>query len=36
VLEPLVEIAPDIVIPGAGPAKQRLQDCAGQDVERLA
>ncbi len=36
VLEPLVEIAPDVVIPGAGPAKQRLQDCAGQDVERLA
>ena len=36
VLEPLVEIAPEVVIPGAGPAKQRLRDCAGQDVERLA
>jgi 2-amino-4-hydroxy-6-hydroxymethyldihydropteridine diphosphokinase len=36
VLEPLVEIAPDVVIPGAGPAKERLQACAGQDVERIA
>jgi 2-amino-4-hydroxy-6-hydroxymethyldihydropteridine diphosphokinase len=36
VLAPLVEIAPDAAIPGAGAAKQCLARCAGQRIERIA
>ncbi len=36
VLAPLVEIAPDCVIPGLGPAANWLARCAGQSVSRLA
>jgi len=35
VLQPLLEIAPDIVIPGSGPAAESLTMITGQDVERL-
>ena len=35
VLQPLLEIAPDCVIPGIGPAAAALQQCAGQQLERL-
>lgn len=35
VLAPLVEIAPDLVIPGAGLARDLLPRLAGQRVERL-
>lgn len=35
VLMPLVEIAPHAVIPGRGTAKDLLQRCADQDVERI-
>lgn len=35
VLYPLTEIAPDLVIPGHGPAAALLAACAGQGVERL-
>jgi len=35
VLQPLVEIAPDCVIPGVGRADDALQRCAGQSLERL-
>ena len=34
VLKPLVEIAPDVSIPGRGAAKNLLADCADQKVER--
>jgi 2-amino-4-hydroxy-6-hydroxymethyldihydropteridine diphosphokinase len=36
VLKPLLEIAPDVVIPGRGPAREALKACAGQQVERMA
>ncbi len=36
VLQPLLEIAPDIGIPGVGQARQALQNCPGQRVEKLA
>ena len=35
VLQPLVEIAPDCVIPGVGRADEAAQRCAGQSLERL-
>jgi 2-amino-4-hydroxy-6-hydroxymethyldihydropteridine diphosphokinase len=35
VLEPLLEIAPQISIPGAGPARECLARCSGQPVERM-
>lgn len=35
VLQPLVEIAPDCVIPGVGRADEASQRCAGQSLERL-
>ncbi len=36
VLQPLLEIAPDCVIPAAGSAAQALQACRDQTLERLA
>ena len=36
VLEPLVEIDPDVVIPGKGRADRLLQDCLDQRVSRMA
>ncbi len=36
VLQPLLEIAPDAVIPGRGKARQALRNCRDQSVERLA
>ncbi len=36
VLLPLLEIAPDIVIPAVGQARRALQDCHDQTLERLA
>jgi 2-amino-4-hydroxy-6-hydroxymethyldihydropteridine diphosphokinase len=35
VLQPLLEIAPGIGIPGVGQAQQSLQDCQDQVLERL-
>jgi 2-amino-4-hydroxy-6-hydroxymethyldihydropteridine diphosphokinase len=35
VLQPLLEIAPDCVIPGVGKAQQALLHCADQQLERL-
>ena len=35
VLQPLVEIAPDAEIPGRGSARALLEQCTGQQVERL-
>lgn len=35
VLRPLLEIAPDCIIPGIGAAAEALQACAGQELERL-
>ncbi|MGH8764255.1 MAG: 2-amino-4-hydroxy-6-hydroxymethyldihydropteridine diphosphokinase [Burkholderiales bacterium] len=35
VLKPLVELAPEAAIPGKGKARNLLQDCAGQTVERI-
>jgi len=35
VLEPLTEIAPDIAIPGRGPARELLSACHGQNIERI-
>jgi 2-amino-4-hydroxy-6-hydroxymethyldihydropteridine diphosphokinase len=35
VLQPLLEIAPDCVIPGVGTAAAAMQSCAGQSLERL-
>ncbi|MFA6120991.1 MAG: 2-amino-4-hydroxy-6-hydroxymethyldihydropteridine diphosphokinase [Sideroxydans sp.] len=35
VLQPLVEIAPNCVIPGVGRADEASQRCAGQSLERL-
>jgi 2-amino-4-hydroxy-6-hydroxymethyldihydropteridine diphosphokinase len=36
VLQPLLEIAPDINIPGVGQAHRALQSCQGQVLERIA
>jgi len=36
VLKPLVEIAPEAVIPGRGSARSNLQALAGQACERIA
>ena len=36
VLQPLIEIAPDIGIPGLGQAQRLLQACDGQVLERIA
>ena len=36
VLQPLLEIAPDCTIPGIGAAAQALQQCADQQLERIA
>ncbi len=35
VLQPLLEIAPDTVIPGRGPAAEAALRCAGQQLERI-
>lgn len=35
VLKPLLEIAPDIIIPGIGEARSALDNCLGQVLERL-
>ena len=35
VLQPLLEIAPDCVIPGVGPAAEAVLLCAGQILERI-
>jgi 2-amino-4-hydroxy-6-hydroxymethyldihydropteridine diphosphokinase len=35
VLRPLLDLAPDIVIPGQGPAARFLDDVASQRIERL-
>ena len=36
VLAPLVEIAPDVAIPGRGRASDLLAACTGQSIERIA
>jgi len=36
VLQPLLEVAPDIGIPGVGQARQALQACQDQVLERIA
>jgi len=36
VLHPLLEIAPDITIPGRGPAQAWLESCADQPITRVA
>jgi 2-amino-4-hydroxy-6-hydroxymethyldihydropteridine diphosphokinase len=36
VLAPLVELSPGLHIPGIGPANDRLAECAGQEMERIA
>lgn len=36
VLLPLLEIAPECIIPGIGPAAEALRQCAGQQLERVA
>jgi 2-amino-4-hydroxy-6-hydroxymethyldihydropteridine diphosphokinase len=36
VLQPLLEIAPDCVIPGIGPAADALRQCTDQRLERIA
>lgn len=35
VLLPLLEIAPECVIPGIGPAQQAMQQCTDQKLERI-
>lgn len=35
VLQPLLEIAPDCIIPGVGKAADAMAGCAGQQLERL-
>ena len=35
VLQPLLEIAPDCVIPGVGKAAQAVRQCTGQILERI-
>ncbi len=36
VLQPLLEIAPDIYIPGIGGARQAMEDCRDQVLERIS
>jgi 2-amino-4-hydroxy-6-hydroxymethyldihydropteridine diphosphokinase len=36
VLQPLLEIAPDCMIPGVGSAAEALRHCANQQLERIA
>jgi len=36
ILQPLLEIAPDAAISGMGPARQALQNCSDQVLEKLA
>ncbi|MFZ2540320.1 MAG: 2-amino-4-hydroxy-6-hydroxymethyldihydropteridine diphosphokinase [Gallionella sp.] len=36
VLQPLLEIAPEVGIPGVGQASRAIQDCHDQTLERLA
>ncbi len=36
VLVPLLELAPDCVIPGIGPAAEALRQCGNQQLERVA
>jgi 2-amino-4-hydroxy-6-hydroxymethyldihydropteridine diphosphokinase len=36
VLLPLLEIAPECIIPGVGPAAEAARQCAGQELERVA
>ncbi len=36
VLQPLLEIAPDCIIPNVGPAAEAARHCEGQVLERLA
>jgi 2-amino-4-hydroxy-6-hydroxymethyldihydropteridine diphosphokinase len=36
VLQPLLEIAPDCIIPGVGAAAEMALRCAGQELERVA
>ncbi|MGB7989384.1 MAG: 2-amino-4-hydroxy-6-hydroxymethyldihydropteridine diphosphokinase [Candidatus Methylophosphatis roskildensis] len=36
VLHPLIELAPDVAIPGRGPAKDWLAQCADQPISRIA
>lgn len=36
VLQPLLEIAPDTAIPGIGPAREAMQNCTAQILEKLA
>jgi len=36
VLQPLLEIAPDCVIPGLGAAKKAMQQCTDQQLEKLS
>jgi 2-amino-4-hydroxy-6-hydroxymethyldihydropteridine diphosphokinase len=36
VLRPLVEIAPDALVPGRGRAAELLKECAAQDIEKIA
>ena len=36
VLTPLLEIAPECIIPGVGAAAEALRQCAGQKLERVA
>ncbi len=36
VLRPLLEIEPDCMIPGIGPAEKALQDCQQQQLENIA
>jgi 2-amino-4-hydroxy-6-hydroxymethyldihydropteridine diphosphokinase len=35
VLQPLVEISPEVMIPRLGPAKALLESCAAQKIERI-
>lgn len=35
VLQPLLEISPEIAIPRLGPAKSCLESCSGQKIERI-
>ena len=35
VLRPLTEIAPDVVVPGRGAARELLEQCRSQEIERM-
>jgi 2-amino-4-hydroxy-6-hydroxymethyldihydropteridine diphosphokinase len=35
VLRPLLDVLPDVQVPGIGPASERLADVAGQSIEKL-